>query len=129
MPPLKLHIIEQLIADHERIGIRRSRLEECRETFHFLSPLEQTRQTARLTKADITLLDKALACHTAPQPPALHSGPSDLQPLGTRARDGLGETLINSIFRTMEEAETVIERFQAPRNRDPLAQRGNRDAK
>jgi MFS family permease len=90
------------------------------ETFHFLSPIEQSRQTARLTKADISLLDKALACHAAPQPPAIHSGPSDLQPLGVRARDGLGETLINSIFRSMEEAEKVIERFQAPRNRDPL---------
>jgi MFS family permease len=90
------------------------------ETFHFLSPVEHTRQTARLTKADITLLDKALACHTAPEPPAVHTGPSDLVPLGIRARDGLGETLINSIFRTMEEAERMIERFQAPRNRDPL---------
>jgi len=54
----------------------------------------------------------------------VHTGPSDLQPLSVRARDGLGETLINSIFRTMEEAEIVIERFQAPRNRDPLGQRG-----
>jgi len=90
------------------------------ETFHYLSALEHSRQTARLTKADITLLDEALACHAAPEPPAVHSGPSDLQPLSIRARDGLGETLINSIFRTMEEAEIVIERFQAPRNRDPL---------
>jgi hypothetical protein len=92
--------------------------ERYTERFCFGSAAECTRQTGRMTQADLTLHERARGFHAGVEPPAVTHAPADLPPRTQAASDWLQEQLARGFERSFEELGVALDRLRAMRERE-----------
>jgi len=92
--------------------------ERYTERFCFGSAAECTRQTGRMTQADLALHERARSFHTVAEAPAVIHAPADLPTRPQAASDWLQEQLANGFERSFEELGVALDRLRALRERE-----------
>jgi MFS family permease len=125
-----LALMRQMAEQRRRNGATRWELSEAgpadeageaeryTERFCFGSAAECTRQTGRMTQADLALHERARSFHTGPEAPAVTHAPSDLPTRTQAASDWLQEQLANGFERSFEELGVALDRLRALRERE-----------
>jgi hypothetical protein len=124
-----LALMRQMAEQRRRNGASRWELSEAGlvndggderyvERFCFGSAAECTRQTGRMSQADLALHERARSFHTGAEAPVVTHAPADFPPRTQAASDWLQEQLARGFERSFEELGVALDRLRALRERE-----------
>jgi MFS family permease len=124
-----LTLMRQMAEQRRRNGASRWELSEAGlvndagderyvERFCFGSAAECTRQTGRMTQADLALHERARSFHTGAGAPTVTHAPADFPTRTQAASDWLQEQLSHGFERSFEELGVALDRLRALRERE-----------